>query len=94
MPKELKKIVPKKIDKDDQHETQTVIRNGFVTVEKSITKNLGDYNSAKVTVGVQLPLHPTKEEIDKAKKTLVVAHDIVDNEMATQVKDLPTKDEL
>lgn len=37
----------------------------YVRVGGSVTKNLGDYNSAKVEVSVSLPCYPTPEEIDR-----------------------------
>lgn len=34
-----------------------------VRVSGSVTRNLGDYNSAKVEVSVQLPCYPVEEEV-------------------------------
>lgn len=56
--------------------------------EKSVTKNLGNYESAKVTVGVTLPISPTKEEIAVITETLEVADDIVTRELEIQLKEL------
>ena len=59
-----------------------------VYMEKSVTKNMGDYNSAKVTVGATLPINPTFDEIEQVKKTLVKASEILDEEIAVQVKEM------
>lgn len=56
--------------------------------EKSVTKNLGNYESAKVTVGVTLPISPTKEEVAIITETLEVADDIVTRELEIQLKEL------
>ena len=56
--------------------------------EKSITKNLGNYESAKVTVGVVLPINPTEKDIADFKATLEVADSIVTEELAVQLKDI------
>jgi hypothetical protein len=39
---------------------------GYVTVEGGITKNLGDYNSARIGVTVSLPCEPSLEGAQKA----------------------------
>lgn len=59
-----------------------------VTYEKSVTKNLGNYESAKVTVAVTLPIDPTPEEIEQVKKTLEVADAVVTDELEVQIKEL------
>ena len=56
--------------------------------EKSITKNLGNYESAKVTVGVTLPIQPTDEEVALIKKTLEIGDEIVTKELEIQLKEL------
>lgn len=40
---------------------------GRVMVEGSVTRNLGDFNSVRVTVAVSLPCYPVASEIDRAK---------------------------
>ena len=62
--------------------------NCNVTYEKSLTKNLGNYESAKITVAVTLPVNPSPEEIKVIKKTLEVADAIVTEELEVQVKEL------
>lgn len=56
--------------------------------EKSVTKNLGNYESAKVTVGVTLPVNPTNEEVAAVKKTLEIGDEIVTKELEIQLKEL------
>ena len=66
------------------------LRNGNCTIyyEKSVTKNLGNYESAKVTVGVTLPINPSSEEIAEIKKTLEIGDNIVTDELEVQLKEL------
>lgn len=59
-----------------------------VYYEKSVTKNLGNYESAKVTVGVTLPIKPTEEEVALIKETLEIGDEIVTNELEIQLKEL------
>ena len=56
--------------------------------EKSVTKNLGNYESAKVTVGVTLPINPSDEEIAEIKKTIEIGDNIVTDELEIQLKEL------
>ncbi len=51
---------------------------GMVHVEKSFTKNLGDYNSAKVTVGLTMPVGATAADFERAKVTYVTTSNVVD----------------
>lgn len=59
-----------------------------VYYEKSVTKNLGNYESAKVTVGVTLPVNPTEGEIAVVKETLETADNIVTRELEIQLEEL------
>ena len=59
-----------------------------VTVEKSLTKNLGNYESARISVAVTLPANPTSAEISLVKTTIEVADEIVTKELELQVKEL------
>lgn len=56
--------------------------------EKSVTKNLGNYESAKVTVGVTLPISPTEREVALIKETLEIGDEIVTKELEIQLKEL------
>lgn len=53
---------------------------GYVTVEGGITKNLGDYNSARIAVTVSLPCEPTEEGVHKTYKQLSKLVDQLMNE--------------
>lgn len=66
------------------------LRSGGCNIyyEKSVTKNLGNYESAKVTVGVTLPINPTSDEIAEVKKTLEIGDKIVTDELEIQLKEL------
>lgn len=63
-------------------------RGCVVSYEKSVTKNLGNYESAKVTVSVTLPIDPTPDEIEEVKKTLEIADGVVTEELELQIKEL------
>lgn len=78
--------MPKSISRD----VAESMRNGNCNVyyEKSVTKNLGNYESAKVTVGVTLPIDPTPEELAHVSKTFELADDVVTKELEIQIKDL------
>lgn len=69
------------------------LRDSGCTVyyEKSLTKNMGNYESAKVTVGVTLPISPTKEEIVQIKTTIEQADAIVTEELEVQLKEFDGK---
>lgn len=56
--------------------------------EKSVTKNLGNYESAKVTVGVTLPIAPTKDELAEIQETIEIGDEIVTKELEVQIKEL------
>lgn len=59
-----------------------------VYYEKSLTKNLGNYESARVTVGVTLPINPSSSEVASVKATIEVADEIVTDELEVQLKEL------
>lgn len=63
-------------------------KNCCVYYEKSVTKNMGNYESAKVTVGVTLPVQPTENEIAVIKKTFEIGDEIVTQELEVQLKEL------
>lgn len=81
--------MPRKI-KDSSDELITELREGRNNIyyEKSVTKNLGNYESAKITVGVTLPIKPTKEEIALINETLEIGDEIVTRELEVQLKEL------
>ena len=49
---------------------------------------MGNYESAKITVGVTLPISPTDEEVSLIKKTLEIGDKIVTEELEIQLKEL------
>lgn len=79
-----------KISKSTSEDVIKSLREGNCNVyyEKSVTKNLGNYESAKVTVGVTLPICPTKEEIAEIKETFEIGDEIVTKELEIQLKEL------
>lgn len=64
------------------------VQEGFVYVEKGVTKNMGDFNSTRVTVGITLPLNPTEAQIKAAQASIDVANEILDAELEAQVNAL------
>jgi hypothetical protein len=77
---------------EETEELESVSRNS-VYVEKSITKNLGDYNSAKITVGITLYVNPTDEEIEAAEKTIEVASSVVNDRLELELDELEREQE-
>jgi len=75
------KSVPHKIVTTDE------IR-GTVTIEKGMTKNLGDFNSARVTVSMTLPIYHTPEDLEAARKSLLKATEIVDESFNEQIDEI------
>lgn len=80
MPKVTRKTIP-----STEEESKPI---GSVYVERGFTKNMGDFNSAKMSVGITLPLNPTKEDIASAVKTIKIAEDIIEAELDAELKTL------
>lgn len=82
-----------KVEKTPTSKLIAEMREGRHNVyyEKSVTKNLGNYESAKVTVGVTLPISPTKEEVALITETLEIGDEIVTKELEVQLKELDDK---
>ena len=82
--------MPAKVTSKKSESVVTSLREGNNNIyyEKSITKNLGNYESAKVTVGVTLPICPTKDEIAVITETLEIGDEIVTKELEIQLKEL------
>ena len=55
-------------------------KTGQVTVEGGITKNLGDYNSARIGISVSLPCEPSIEGARQAYKEISKLVDQLMNE--------------
>lgn len=84
--------MPKKVSSTAETTSEVVksmrVGNCNIYYEKSITKNLGNYESAKITVGVTLPIDPTAEELEMVSKTFEKADEIVTKELEVQLEDL------
>lgn len=91
MPKKVETISVKATE--DKSEVVNKLRECGSTVyyEKSITKNLGNYESTKLTVGVTLPIKPTKEEMELIKLTIEKADEAVTDELIKQLEDICTE---
>lgn len=90
MPKITRKKAAEKVSDESP---KAVLENkpiGTVYVEKSVTKNMGNYNSAKISVGVTLNINPTDEDLAEAKKTINVCSELLDKEIEKQVSELMT----
>lgn len=82
--------MPIKTPKKESSDVVERLRSGNCNIyyEKSVTKNLGNYESAKVTVGVTLPIEPSKDEVALIKKTIEIGDEIVTEELEVQLKEL------
>lgn len=65
-----------------------VTSTGKIYIEKGVTKNMGDYNSAKVSVGIELPIDFTLEELEKANEAISVAITLIDTRLEEEVDKL------
>lgn len=76
--------------KHETSHTTTSVINGTpcVYVEKGVTKNLGDYNTARVTVGMLLPIDYTPEDLKRAEDAIKVVDEIIINKLKSDVEDL------
>ena len=75
--------------KPDTGVTRELRDNGCtIYYEKSLTKNLGNYESTKITVGVTLPINPTEGEVAAIQATIEVGDEIVTKELEVQLKEL------
>ena len=83
--------VDKKPDADKKTTFELREKGCTVYYEKSATKNLGNYESAKVTVGITIPILPTKEEVSQIERTIEIAEGIVMDELEVQLKELDSK---
>lgn len=81
--------MPKKIDKTKEagkateKSSREVVTPGDIYIEKGVTKNMGDYNSARVTVGVKLSFNELNFDATK-----IAANKLVDDELKKQVDEL------
>ena len=56
-----------------------------VYVEKSVTKNMGDYNSARVSIGMTVPVDPTDDELNKLHEAATIGIEIVDELLTKEI---------
>lgn len=77
-------------EKPYTQETIEELRNRGAQVHytKSITKNLGNYESTKIEVGITLPICPTEAELAAVKATIETADTVLMEELETQIKEL------
>tara|TARA_R110002153_G_scaffold26421_5_gene82937 strand:+ start:17261 stop:17611 length:351 start_codon:yes stop_codon:yes gene_type:complete len=77
--------------KDVSREIDSVIKDtnaAYVRVDGGITKNLGDYNSARISVSVNMPCEPNEKAIRKCyKKTSTLVDEFIDEEYKAVVGD-------
>lgn len=78
--------MPRKPERTKAKITKT--EEGSVYYEKSLTKNLGNYESAKITIGVTLPVEPSDDLLDRVQATFELADDLISKELEIQVKDV------
>jgi hypothetical protein len=64
---------------------------GSVTYAMSYTKNLNNYNNAKIQVSVTLPLEPTDEDIAKAQQAVKIARSVVMEQLDADMEELLKK---
>jgi hypothetical protein len=63
-------------------------QRGSVTIEKGITKNIGDFSSARISVRLTLPIGFTPDDVVEAKRTMKKVTRIIDDEMDEQAEDI------
>ena len=61
---------------------------GTVYIEKSVTKNMGEYNFTRITVGVALPINADEQLITDAELTISKVNGIIDNELDRQIDEI------
>lgn len=88
MPGAKKKTTDKKTAVKPEFSMRTDSSKGKVYMEKGVTKNMGDFNSARVTVGMELPIDFTPEELKAAKKAIRVIDEEITNELEAQVAEM------
>lgn len=64
---------------------------GSVRYDLGFTKNLGNYQSLKINVGITLPLEPTDDDIAKAHKAIAISKQIVEKELLDELAEVNAK---
>jgi hypothetical protein len=81
-------VKTKKSDSPEELAPKDLAEKGYIYYEKSLTKNLGNYESAKITVGVSLPLENPHLYKGAVQTALEIADDLVTGELEIQVKEI------
>lgn len=75
----------KKSTPSDKAEVSLTNSGRTVYVQKSVTKDLGNYNSAKVAIGITLPIDFTAADIEKAHEAITKCIELVDERIEEEV---------
>ena len=67
--------------------------NTMVYVERKETINLGNFNNASVTVGVTLPINPTRKQLSEISATIEIAYDLVDETLRGKYEEIVSRAE-
>jgi len=62
--------------------------SGVVYIEKALTKNMGKFNSARIAVGMTLPINFTEDDVVQAKRTARKLTTLVDERLEKEFEDL------
>jgi len=93
-----KPINQKDINIHKEPKISTVVTDevrGTVTFSKGMTKSLGDFSSARITVSMTLPIYHTEEDVEAARKSMRKCVQLVDEEFDAQVEEvLETMDRM
>lgn len=65
-----------------------VRQEGMVYVSKGITRKTSDYESARIDIGMWLPVYYTEEDLIKAQEAITTAIDIVDQRLQDEAEPL------
>ncbi len=91
-------ILKKRVAYGQEAESEERIRvpdlpaaHGRVTVDGSLTKNLGDYNSCRVGVTVSLPCLP---EVSEVERTYGIASKMVEGFMDNELKNILSEEQI
>jgi hypothetical protein len=68
------------IPRQEEHTQQ-----GMVYLEKGVTKSMGEFQFAKVTVGMSLPINYSEADLEEAKKSIRVIDKVITKELEKQV---------
>lgn len=60
----------------------------WVSVEKKVTKRIGEYESAIISVKMQLHIDATDEDIDLAHETIKIINERIDKTLVKEVNKL------